>query len=85
LPEYFGLNWNALDECLTDFHWINEKGIVIVHDDIPGLDIGNLTIYVDVLVSAIDIWKKRNGHYLDVIFPKKYEADVMNLIKSERM
>ena len=30
-PEYFGNNWDALDECLVDFEWLNNpKGFVLV-------------------------------------------------------
>lgn len=33
LPGYFGLNWNALFDCLRDFHWVSEHTIIIVHED----------------------------------------------------
>lgn len=29
-PEYFGKNWDALDECLRDLSWIPSKGYVLV-------------------------------------------------------
>ncbi len=32
-PEYFGWNWNALDECLTDLEWLRFSGILMVIDD----------------------------------------------------
>ena len=30
LPNYFGRNWNALDECLTDFSWLPQERIIVV-------------------------------------------------------
>ena len=34
-PSYFGKNWDALYDCLTDLRWLKEKNILIVHDDLP--------------------------------------------------
>jgi RNAse (barnase) inhibitor barstar len=28
-PEYFGMNWDALDECLRDMSWLPAKGYVL--------------------------------------------------------
>ena len=28
-PEYFGKNWDALDECLSDMQWLPSKGYVL--------------------------------------------------------
>ncbi|MGW6542369.1 barstar family protein [Streptomyces massasporeus] len=33
LPDYFGWNWNALRDCLTDLHWINAKHFLLTIDD----------------------------------------------------
>ncbi|MDB6081215.1 MAG: hypothetical protein JWO53_487 [Chlamydiia bacterium] len=34
-PFYFGENWDALYDCLTDLNWLSEKLIVIIHTDLP--------------------------------------------------
>jgi hypothetical protein len=33
LPDYFGWNWNALRDCLTDLHWISAKHVLLAIDD----------------------------------------------------
>jgi hypothetical protein len=76
---YFGFNWDALDECLTDFQWIEQHKIVLVHDDMPKLAEGELRMYLDVLGYAIENWqnwRKRpdwkdwKEHSLEVVFPE---------------
>jgi RNAse (barnase) inhibitor barstar len=29
-PDYFGMNWNALIDCLRDLSWLNPKGVIVV-------------------------------------------------------
>ena len=78
LPDYFGMNWDALLDCLRDFNWIEEHGIVLVHDDLPTLSEENLKIYLQILFEAIQDWKEGEEHYLKAVFPKK----VIKLIHS---
>ena len=79
-PDYFGFNWDALYDCLRDFHWIKHRNIIIIHDDIPILDDQVLKIYVNVLYDAINDWQEGEDHVLDVIFPKQYEQKIESLI-----
>ena len=80
-PAYFGFNWDALSECLKDFHWIKQKGIILVHDEIPHLEEKALEIYIQILVDALLDWKDDDEHYLEVLFPKSSETQIGQLIK----
>ncbi len=53
-PRYFGWNWDAFEECLSDRSWLQpKKPVVIVHQDLPfGPGGQNRGIYLDILRSA---------------------------------
>jgi hypothetical protein len=56
-PGYFGNNWDALAECLTDFSWIEAPRIVIAHEDLPlRADRVQCRIYLEILRDALDDW-----------------------------
>ena len=69
-PGYFGFNWNALEDCLTDFNWLSESKIVIAHDNIPKIDERDLQIYLDILNSSVLDWKQNDQHDLEVVKKK---------------
>jgi hypothetical protein len=88
---YFGFNWDALLDCLRDFSWVNQKRIIITHDDLPlSNDEKELRVYLEILETAVDDWKKvREGpfaeppegwayieHELLVVFPSSVESTI---------
>ncbi|MBL3582063.1 barstar family protein [Oleidesulfovibrio alaskensis] len=61
-PDYFGRNWDALEECMQDMKWLPAKHyILIIHDaedcwkNIPEVVYTLIEIWVD---SAL-YWRKR--------------------------
>lgn len=71
-PDYYGLNWDALSDCLRDFHWINNRNIVLVHDEIPNLDELDWRTYIHILINAIESWEEEGGKRFEVVFPKNF-------------
>jgi len=69
-PDYFGHNWDALEECLLDLSWLKAKRIVIQHEAYP-IQIGedNLKIYKSILKRCAIDWEQDEEHELVIIFP----------------
>lgn len=59
-PHYFGENWDALDECLSDLSWLPASryviGIAGAPDRLVEEQPAQLAIFVKLLVRASEIW-----------------------------
>lgn len=80
-PDYFGFNWDALYDYLRDFHWIDKKGIVLVHSEFPILSDEILKIYLEVLVDTIQDWKEGEEHYFKVVFPEQSKQLIEEILQ----
>lgn len=60
-PDYFGHNWDALEECLADLEWLPAKGYVLLISDaqcvIPDEEEEYETL-LEVLNDAGEAWSK---------------------------
>jgi len=60
LPEDFGHNWDALEECLTDMEWVDADGYLIYYDHIDGFlnaHPDQFETLVEILRDAVASWK----------------------------
>lgn len=80
MPGYFGFNWDALFDCLRDFHWIEQHKIIIVHDDCPHIKDHELSTYFQILHEAVLDWKEGEEHSLVVIFPQSVKSYLEKII-----
>lgn len=65
-PYYFGWNWAALDDCLTDLEWLSFSSLLLVVDRAELLfrDEPDAKVCVNLLkkhlLAAASYWKERN-------------------------
>ena len=61
LPEWFGHNLDALNDCLTDFSWNPAPGYVIVLSGAEALKLTPTTFAAlnEVLSCAVETWNER--------------------------
>jgi RNAse (barnase) inhibitor barstar len=62
-PTYFGANWDAFDECITDLTWCPAGRYVILYDHADIFAQAEPTQYqiaLDILNSAKEYWEANN-------------------------
>ena len=79
LPDYFGHNWDALEECLRDLSWLPAGNVQIRHRDLP-LSPGSQDrrTYLRVLQSAAAFWAKSGSRLMVCQFPEEFRAEVLS-------
>ena len=58
-PDYFGHNWDALEECLIDLEWLPAKGYVLLITDAGGVlpdDEEEYETFLEILRDAGEAW-----------------------------
>jgi hypothetical protein len=65
-PAWFGGNWDALEDCLTDLSWRGGDGHVLLISGHGELGADDLGVLVDVLGAAAEYWAGRGGPFFAV-------------------
>lgn len=84
-PDYFGGNWDALEECLRDFSWLPSGAVLVRHHDLPLVgEVENLKTYLSILNDAVEKWSRSGERELIVVFPPEAQERVAWLLRSAR-
>ena len=58
-PDYFGHNWDALEECLADLEWLPAKGYVVLITEAGSVlpnDDAEYENFLEILSDAGEVW-----------------------------
>jgi RNAse (barnase) inhibitor barstar len=81
-PEYFGRNWDAFDECMTDLHWLKGEGLILSITSADSIlsneDQHELDIFLKIIDDAVKYWREKG--FLKILF--QTESEVYSGIKA---
>ena len=63
-PGWFGGNWDALEDCLTDLSWRAAQGHVFLFEDFSLGD--ELGILLDILATSAESWAARRRPFFAI-------------------
>lgn len=69
-PQWFGGNWDALEDCLTDLGWRARARHVLLIENFGALRAGqpdDFGVLLDVLASSADYWRERERPFFTVL------------------
>jgi Barstar (barnase inhibitor) len=65
-PPWFGGNWDALEDCLTDLSWSKASGHVLLIEGAEELAGDERGVFIEILASAAAWWAERKRPFFAV-------------------
>ena len=78
-PSWFGGNWDALEDSLSDLSWRPRQGYVLIFRGYPGGDA--FGILADVLRSAAQYWAERGKPFFAVFIDPQQKLALPELYR----
>ena len=80
-PDWFGGNWDALEDCLTDLSWRKKGSHVFLFRH--GASDDDLGILLDVLASAAEFWRERGQAFFAIFVDPGSRLDLPTLYREK--
>lgn len=78
-PGWFGRNWDALEDCLSDLSWRPARGHLLLFDGFPRGD--ERGVLIDVLRSSAQFWAARSHPFFAVVVDPGHEVALPDLFR----
>jgi hypothetical protein len=79
-PDWFGANWDALEDCLSDLSWRRGDGHVLIFAGTPDGDARRLLL--DVLRSSAEYWRARGKPFFAVLLDPARKLELPDLYRA---
>jgi RNAse (barnase) inhibitor barstar len=69
-PDYFGANWDAFEDCLTDMSWHEAKGFVILYDNMDSFaqhSPDQLKVALGIFRDTVEFWRSQKKMFFVVV------------------
>jgi hypothetical protein len=79
-PDYFGNNWDALEDCLTDLDWLTDDRLILLYEQPETFAQhapSEWLVALDILRSTADYWHTRDRSFS--VFIKSSDTDLIGL------
>lgn len=76
-PDWFGGNWDALEDCLGDLSWRKSASTVLAMRNFQRND--DLGILIDILSSTAQFWAEQGESFVAVLIDPRHELDLPDL------
>ena len=78
-PDWFGENWDALEDCLTDLSWSPASGHVLLFEGARAAD--DFGVLADILASAAEYWASRGKPFFAVFIDARAALPLPELFR----
>ncbi|MBW8906957.1 MAG: barstar family protein [Betaproteobacteria bacterium] len=78
-PSWFGANWDALEDSLSDLSWRARDGYLLIFRGYPGGE--SCVMLVDVLRSAAQYWAERGKPFFAVFIDPEKKLELPELYR----
>ena len=80
-PSWFGENWDALEDCLTDLSWREAQGHVLALEGFQFLPADDLGVLIDVMISAAEFWAGQGKPFFAVFIDPQRSLGLADLFR----
>lgn len=82
-PTWFGGNWDALEDSLSDLSWREAPGWVLILRELDALPRDERGVLVEVLASAAQFWAERGKLFFAVFIDPQRSLALPDLYKEK--